>query len=154
MTYFSDLAGIFPSIAVTSTQHVGGDAAIERVTAVAFGCGHDGQLDRAQGGGHATVGAGESPARHPAHPALRHRRTLTGQRDRGHVAVQVHWGLQLEGHRDTGTQAKQSQSDSGMENYCLKYKVNDGTEYDQGDSMLFGPLMTTYGYDTLSFPLK
>lgn len=59
-TYF---ASIFSTSAVTGTEHVGRDGAVEGVAAVAFFCGDDGELDCAEGGGDlASNGAGESPA--------------------------------------------------------------------------------------------
>lgn len=57
------LTGIFSTSTVTSTDHVCCDRAIEGLTAVAFFCGDDGELDRAEGGGDlAPTGAGVSPA--------------------------------------------------------------------------------------------
>lgn len=93
----SYLAGILPTCTVTSTDHVVCDAAVERLAAVAVPCGHDGELDGAEGGGdQARVGADVSPARHPAHSALGYGGALPRQQGHGDVAVEVDRGLQLD----------------------------------------------------------
>lgn len=94
------LAGILPSITVTSTDHVLRDAAVKGLAAVAFLRGDDGQRDRAEGGGDlARGGAGEPPAGHPAHLALGHGGTLPRQQGDGDVAVQKDGSLELERRR-------------------------------------------------------
>lgn len=93
----SYLAGVLPTCTVTSTDHVVRDAAVERLAAVAAPCRHDGELDGAEGGrDQARVGAGVSPARHPAHSALGYGVALPRQQGHGDVAVEVDWGLQLD----------------------------------------------------------
>lgn len=100
ITLHSHLTCILSPSAVAGTQHAFSDAAVERLAAVAFFCGDDGQRDSAEGGGDlAGVGAGVSPAWHSTHPALRHGGVLPRQQSDGDVAVQVDRGHQLERRR-------------------------------------------------------
>lgn len=97
------LAGVLPSIAVTSADHVLRDAAVERPAAVASLRRDNGQRDRAQGGGDlARGGAGVAPAGHPTHPALGDGGSLPRQQSDGDVAVQKDGSLQLGRRRTVG----------------------------------------------------
>lgn len=59
----SYLTGVLSTGAVTSTEHVFRDPAVEGLAAVAFFSGDDGELDSAEGGGDlASFRAGVSPA--------------------------------------------------------------------------------------------
>lgn len=99
----SHLAGIFPTRAVTSAEHVLCDAAVKRLAAVAFLRGDDGQRDRAEGGRDlARVVAGVPPAGHSTHPALGDRGSLPRQQGDGDVAVQKDGSLQLQRRQTVG----------------------------------------------------
>lgn len=104
----SHLAGIFPTSAVTGTQHVFCDAAVKGFTAVAFLRGDNGQRDSAEGGGDlARGGAGVSPAGHPAHPAHSDGGSLPREQGDGDVAVQVDGSLQLDRWRTVGSVSRE-----------------------------------------------
>lgn len=93
----SYLTGVLSTGAVTSTEHVFRDPAVEGLAAVAFFSGDDGELDSAEGGGDlASFRAGVSPAWHPAHSPLRYGGVVPGQQSDGHVTVQIDRGPQLE----------------------------------------------------------
>lgn len=94
------LAGVLPTVAVTSADHVLRDHAVKRLAAVASLRRDNGQRDRAEGGGDlAHVGAGVAPARHSTHLALGDGGALPRQQGDGDVAVQKDGSLQLERQR-------------------------------------------------------